>query len=151
MQYTSEILIDKPIEEVVKKMDSIENIKHWQDGFVSTEHIAGTPGKFGAKMKLNYSFGKRNMAITETITKHNFPEEFHATYTTKGIRNIQQNFFESTEDGGTKWISKNEFQPTSFAMSAMLFLMPKSFKKQTEKYMTNFKAFVEQGISVSNA
>ena len=151
MQYKTEILIKKPIAEVIKKMNSTENMKHWQEGLVSTEHISGTPGEFGAKMKLNYNFGKRKMEITETITKLDFPDEFHATYTTKGVRNIQKNYFESTEDGYTKWVAKNEFQPTTLVMSAMLFLMPRAFKKQTKTYMTNFKNFVEQGTSIANA
>jgi len=151
MHYTTEILIKKSLDEVIKKMDASENMKHWQEGFASAEHISGTPGAFGAKMKLNYDFGKRKMEIIETITKQEFPEEFHATYTTKGIRNIQQNFFNSTKDGHTEWVVKNEFQPTNFIMNAMLFLMPRAFKKQTKTYMTNFKNFVENGTSISNA
>lgn len=151
MKYTTEIIINKPLEEVAKKMNSTENMKHWQEGLVSVEHISGSPGKFGAKMQLNYNFGKRKMTLIETITKQNFPEEFHATYSTKGVRNIQQNYFTETSEGFTKWICKNEFQPTSFAMNAMLFFMPKAFKKQTKKYMTNFKNFVENGTSMFNA
>ncbi len=151
MKYRTEILIKKPLEEVIKKMDSSDNMKHWQDGLVSAEHISGTPGKFGAKMKLNYNFGKRKMELIETITKQNFPHEFHATYNTKGIRNIQQNYFESTEEGFTKWIAENKFEPTSFKMNAMLFLMPSAFKKQTKTYMVNFKNFVEQRIPITNA
>ena len=151
MKYTTEIIIEKPLEYVINKMDSTDNMKHWQEGLVSAEHISGTPGEFGAKMKLNYDFGKRKMELIETITKQNFPSEFHATYTTKGMRNIQQNYFESIEKNHTRWICKNEFQPTNFVMNAMLFLMPRAFKKQTKTYMTNFKNFVENGTSVANA
>lgn len=132
-------------------MDSTENMKHWQKGLISAEHISGIPGEFGAKMKLNYDFGKRKMELVETITKQNFPYEFHATYDTKGVINIQQNYFESTANGYTKWICKNEFQPTTFAMNAMLFFMPKAFRKQTKTYMANFKNFAENGTSVHNA
>ncbi|NRD21408.1 SRPBCC family protein [Winogradskyella eckloniae] len=148
MQYTTEILIKKPISEVIKKLDSTENLKHWQDGLVSTEHISGTPNELGATMKLNYCFGKRHMEIIETVTKQNFPNEFHASYTTVGVRNIQENYFKTTEDNYTKWISINEFQPTNFKMSAMLFLMPSAFKKQTQTYLRNFKNFVENGTSI---
>ena len=151
MKYTTEIIIHKSLAEVIHKMNSTENMLHWQEGLVSTEHLSGTPGEFGAKMKLNYDFGNRKMALIETITKSNFPNEFHATYNTKGIHNIQQNFFESITEEETKWISKNEFQPTTFAMHAMLFFMPRAFKKQTKKFMNNFKYFVEKGKSVANA
>jgi hypothetical protein len=148
MKYTIEILINKPLAEVVKKIDSTDNLKHWHEGLVSTEHISGTPGEFGAKMKLNYNFGNRQMQLIETITKRNLPDEFHATYNTRGMRNIQQNFFISLGANQTKWRSNCEFQPTSFFMRTMLFFMPGAFKKQSLKYMTNFKNFVESGSSV---
>jgi hypothetical protein len=148
MTYTIEILIDKPISEVIKKIDAPHNLKHWHEGLVSTEHIAGTPGEFGAKMKLSYDLGKRKIELIETITKRNFPDEFHATYNTKGMHNIQQNYFSSTGPNQTKWKSKSEFQPTTFFMRAMLFFMPGAFKKQSLKYMINFKNFVENGSSV---
>ena len=64
-----------------------------QINLIGAEHISGSPGEFGAKMKLKYDFGKRKMELIETITKQDFPNEFHATYTTKGVRNIQQNYF----------------------------------------------------------
>ncbi|EPR73374.1 hypothetical protein ADIWIN_1404 [Winogradskyella psychrotolerans RS-3] len=151
MQYTTEILINKPISEVIKKFNSADNLKHWQEGLVSTEHISGIPNELGAKMKLNFSFGKRKMEIIETVTKQDFPNEFHATYATKGVRNIQENYFKATENNITQWTSITDCQPTSFKISLMLFLIPSAFKKQTKTYMTNFKKFVEQGISIHKA
>lgn len=151
MQYTTEILIDKPISEVIKKFNSADNLKHWQEGLLSTEHISGTPNQLGAKMKLNFSFGKRKMEIIETVTKQEFPNELHVTYTTKGVRNVQENYFKAIENNTTKWISVIDCQPTSFKISLMLFLMPSAFKKQTETYMINFKKFVEEGISIDKS
>ena len=91
------------------------------------------------------------MEIIETITKSDFPNEFHATYTTKGMNNIQKNYFTETPEGHTRWTSVNEFSPLSFSMRIMLFLMPRAFKKQSIKYMQDFKNFVENGTSVANA
>ncbi len=149
MKYSVEVTYEKPRDEVVKKMDNVDNMKHWQKGLVSSEHIFGTPGQVGAKMKLNYKMGKREMTLVETITKNNFPEEFHATYSTKGMHNIQGNYFEETPKGHTKWVSNCEFQPSGFMMKAMAFLMPGAFKKQSKKYMIDFKNFVEKGTSVA--
>jgi len=151
MKYTSEILINKPISLVIKKMNSIDNIKHWQEGFINMEHIYGNPNELGAKMKLNYSFENRKIEVIETVTKQNLPNELHTTYASKGLQNIQENYFKTTEEDCTIWICKNNFQPTSFKMSIMLLLMPSVFKKQTKTYMTNFKRFVEKGTSVYNS
>lgn len=151
MKYTTEILIKKPLLEVIKKLNNTDNLKHWQEGLVSTAHISGIPNELGSKMRLNYRFGNREMEILETITKQNFPNEFHATYTTKGIRNIQENYFKPLEANITKWVSVNEFQTTNFKMSMMLFFMPKAFKKQTKTYLKNFKNFVENGTSINKS
>jgi len=151
MKYTTEIKVDVPLDEFIKKMDNVENMKHWQRGLVSAEHISGDPGELGAKMKLNYLFGKRKMEVIETITKRKFPHEFHANYTSKTIHNVQQNYFEKTNDGFTKWISESEFLPLNLVMRIILVLMPSMFKKQTLKYMQDFKNFAENGTSVTNA
>lgn len=151
MIYDVEITIDLPRDEVIKKFDNTENMKHWQQGLVTSEHISGTPGEVGAKMQLTYKMGKREMVLLETITKRNFPTEFHGTYDTKGVHNLQKNYFEDINEKQTKWISKCEFLPTNFTMRVMTLLMPGAFKKQTKKYMLDFKNFAEQGISVCNA
>lgn len=151
MKYTTEITIDLPRAEVIKKMDNPDNMKHWQRGLTSAEHLSGTPGEVGAKMKLNYKFGKREMTLTETIVKRDFPREFNASYETKGMYNMQENLFEETANGQTKWTSVSAFTSTSFALKLMMFLMPGSFKKQTLKYMTDFKNFAENGTSVAES
>jgi len=151
MTYTTDIKVNVPLDEFIKKMDNIENMKYWQRGFISAEHISGDPGTLGSKMKLSYQFGKRQMELIETITKRNFPKEFHANYTTKSTHNTQHNYFEKTSKGFTKWTSKNEFLPLNLVMRIMLFIMPSTFKKQSLTYMEDFKNFAENGTSVANA
>ena len=151
MKYSTEITLDLPREDVIKKLDNPDNMKHWQRGLVSVEHLEGIPGKIGAKMKLKYVLGKRKMELIETITKSDFPNEFHANYDTKGVRNIQENYFEELSDGKTKWRTDVEFQFSSFMMKMMGFLMPSAFKKQSMAYLQDFKAFAENGDSVANA
>ncbi|MDC6367715.1 MULTISPECIES: SRPBCC family protein [Flavobacteriaceae] len=147
MKYTTQITIDIPRNEFLKKLEDPENMKHWQRGLVKYEQISGEPGKEGAQMSLSYKMGKREMDLVETIIKNNFPEEFHATYDTKGVHNIQKNYFKEV-DGKTVWTSESEFQFSGFGMKLMAFLMPGAFKKQSKKYAEDFKAFAEKGISV---
>lgn len=151
MRYTTEIIVDVPIHEFIKKFDNAENMKHWQKGLMKVEHISGEPGMVGAKMKLFYKTDKRTMEMIETITHRNLPHEFHGTYSVKGIDNIQENYFEEIEPARIKWTSVSDFLPLNFTMSAMLWLMPKAFKKQSVQYMRDFKNFAEKGISVANA
>lgn len=150
MKYTTEIIIDLPREQVIEKLNNPENMKHWQRGLIGYELLEGTPGTKGAKMKLDYVMGKRNMSLVETITDNNFPSEFHATYDTKGVHNVQRNYFVVWENTKTKWISESEFQFSSLGMKFLGWLMPGAFKKQSMTYLTDFKNFAEQGTSVSD-
>lgn len=151
MKYTVEILVEIPLEDFIKKFDNHANMKYWQRGLESFEHLHGNPGQVGAQMILNYKFGNRKISLTETITKSKFPNVFHVNYDTKGLHNIQRNYFKTTPQNHTQWISENEFIPISFAMRMMTLLIPSGFKKQSMLYLTDFKNFAEKGITVQNA
>lgn len=150
MRYTTEIIIDLPRDEFIKKLDNPKNMKHWQRGLVKYAALAGEPGLEGAQMELHYKMGKREITMTETIIKRNFPYEYHATYDAKGVHNIQNNYFKDIDDNKTKWVSESEFQFTGLMMKAMSFFMPGAFKKQSRKYMEDFKDFAENGASVKD-
>ncbi len=150
MKYTSEIIINLPREEVIKKINNPENMKHWQKGLIGYTLLDENPKRDGAKMLLEYKMGKRNITMTETIIKYGFPSEFHATYDAKDVHNIQKNYFHEVDANSTKWVSENEFQFGGFMMKAMGFLMPGIFKKQSGKYLNDFKNFAENGTSVAN-
>ncbi|OBX25372.1 SRPBCC family protein [Gelidibacter algens] len=151
MKYTLDIVIEMPLDECMKTFANSENMKHWQRGLTTIEHISGTPGEFCAKMKMHYTLRKRPISVIETITHKNLPHEWYATYTTDGADNIQENFFKATSENQTQWTSINEFFPLNFRMHLKLWVMPRTFKKQTLRYMKDFKNFVENGISVADA
>ena len=65
MQYTKKIIIDLPLEKTVEFMDSLENLKKWQEGLVEAKVIRGNFGEKGAKTELKYDFGKRKMTLIE--------------------------------------------------------------------------------------
>jgi len=150
MKYSIELVVEIPLDKFIKIFDNTENLKYWQRGLVSSEHISGNPGRYGAKMKINYKIGKRHLELIETVTHRNLPYEFHGTFDTKGIHTIQENYFEETPEGHTKWTSKSEFIPLGFTMRLMTILMPGAFKKQSLQYMKDFKNFAEKGISVAH-
>ena len=150
MKYTTEIVVDVPREEFIKKMDDPDNMKHWQQGLIGYEQLSASPGQEGSRMSLSYEMGKRKMDLVETIIKKDLPEEIHMTYETKGVHNIQKNYFKE-EGEKTRWVSESEFQFSGFGMKLMGFLMPGAFKKQSLEYMQDFKAFAENGTSVLNS
>lgn len=147
MKYSQEIIIQLPREEVISKMEKPENFKFWQKGFISYKHVSGNHGEEGARSKLAYNMNGREIEMIETIIKSNLPKELHTTYETKGLFNIQKNYFEEESKTSTRWVSYSEFQFSGF-MKLIGKLMPGTFKKQSFQFMKDFKAFAEKGKSV---
>ena len=150
MQYTVSIDLDLPRERVIELFDNSENLYKWQRGLVSFEPLEGEPGHPGAKSKMVFKMGKRNIDMVETITKRELPEAFDGTYDAKGVYNIVKNRFIELGPDKTRWDSDQEFQLKGF-MRVIGFLMPGAFKKQSLKYMQDFKAFAEDGVDVREA
>ena len=142
MKYTTDIEIEKPIEKVIELFDNPDNMSKWMEGLQSFEHLSGTPGQPGAKSKLKFKMGKREVEMIETITVRNLPDEFSGTYEAKGVFNIVKNRFEKLSDTKTKYITDNEFQFKGF-MKLIAFFMPGAFQKQSYKYLELFKSFAE--------
>lgn len=142
MNYTLEILIDLPRERVIELFDNPDNLGSWQPGFISFEHLSGEPGQPGAKSKLLYNMGKREVEMIETIIKRNPPDEFDGTYEANGVYNLQKNRFIEVGENRTKWVSESVFKLSGF-MAIMGFFMKGAFKKQSMKYLEHFKEFAE--------
>lgn len=150
MKYTTTIEIDLPLDKVIEKFDDPGNMKHWQPGLLSFDHVSGEPGQPGAVSRLRYKMGRRDVEMTETITYRDLPHRFDGTYEANGVFNIISNRFESTGDSRTRWTSENEFRFKGI-MKLMGLLMPGAFKKQSMRYMKYFKDFAEHGKSLQSS
>lgn len=143
MRYTVSIEISAPIDEVVKRFDDPDNLKEWMPGLVSFEHLEGTPGQPGAKSKLVFQMGKRNIEMIETVLVRDLPARFEGTYEAKGVYNEISNEFIAKDDRTTVYSTTQYFR---FGGGMKLFgwLFPGMFKKQSMKYLKDFKDLVER-------
>lgn len=142
MKYTSEIEINRPIDEVIALFDNPDNLGKWMKDLQSFEPISGTPGQPGAKSRLRFQMGKRDIEMIETVTVRNLPDEFSGTYEAPGVFNIVKNRFIPLSENKTKYVTEQEFQFKG-AMKFIALLMPGAFRKQSEQYMRDFKEFAE--------
>ncbi len=151
MRYSTEIEVDLPREALLELLSDPEQMAHWQQGLLSFKHLSGEPGQEGSQMELQYQMGKRRLVMVETVLKRDFPGEYHLTYDTKGVHNIQKNYFKALGSGRCRWVSESEFQFSSSPMKLMGMFMPGAFKKQSRAAMQAFKEFAETGASISNS
>ena len=149
MKYITEIVVDKPIEEVMDLFKNADNLKHWQSGLKSTKLLKGKSGEEGAKRKLQINIEGRQVTMIETITKCELPHHWHARYTTDNMRSFQENYFEAKGKNQTYWKTTSRFEFQGY-MRIVGSVLPGIFKRRSERVMKDFKAFAEQGVSVQD-
>jgi hypothetical protein len=142
MKYQTEIEINQPIDKVIKLFDNPDNMGKWMEGLQSFEHLSGVAGQPGARSRLKFKMGKREMEMIETIKTRNLPHEFSGTYETKAGLNNVANRFVKISDSKTKHITEQEFLFKGI-MKIIAPLMKGAFKKQSMKYHEAFKNFAE--------
>ncbi len=143
MKYTVEVEIDRPVDEVVNLFDNPDNMGKWMEGLQSYEHISGEPGHPGAKTKMKFKIGRREVEMVETIISRNLPAEYTVTYDAKDVHNIVINRFIPLDNSRTKYLTENEFQFSGY-MKLFGFFLPGTFKKASMKYLTAFKEFAKR-------
>jgi len=144
MQYQLELEIDLPRERVIEMFLDPQNLYKWQPDLVSFEPLDGPEMReAGARSKQVHKMGKREVEMIETITVHNPPEAFSATYEADGVWNLIENRFINVGERKTKWILDCEFKCSGILIRLMAFFMPGAFRKQTFTYMKRFKDFAE--------
>lgn len=144
MKYTCEIDINLPLETVVELWKNEQNFQYWQDGFQSIELIEGEHGAINSKSRIILKQGKREMELIETILINDLPKEKKAEYVHIHMSNTQSSRFRKVNDQTTRYISEVEYTHFSgFAPKVMAKIFPGMFKKQSLKWMEQFKVFAE--------
>lgn len=148
MKYKCTVQIKAPIDQVVELWENEDHFHEWQDDFESIELLEGVANVTGAKSKIIYN-GKMRIELIETIMSYNLPTEKSALYEHVHMTNTQVSCFESLDNGQTLYTSEVEYLKFNGLMPKMAaFLFPSKFKGQSQKWMNQFKAFVERKIAV---
>jgi hypothetical protein len=144
MRYDLEMDIDAPRARVIELFLDAENLKKWQPSLVSFEPLTdGNPNALGGKSKQLHKMGSREVEMVATITAHDPPGFFAATYESDDVWNLIENRFSEIDATRTHWVLNSEFRSTNVMMKIMMWLAPGMFRKQTHQFMVYFKAFVE--------
>lgn len=145
MKYNCIVNIELPIDKAVALWVDENNFDKWQDGFQSIEHLKGEPEAIGSKSKIVFQQGKRTIELMETILSNNLPQEKKALYEHIHMTNTQTTRFEKITESETRYISEvNYTQFNGLMPKLMAKLFPGMFKKQSQKWMNQFKYFAEK-------
>ena len=147
MEYSCSERIDLPRDRVIALFDDPDALPKWQRGFVSMEHLEGTPGQDGARTRLTYRMGRGDVVMIETIERRALPEEIDLVFEADKVWNRVENRFTQPTSDSTLWSMHCEFR-CSGLVRLMALVMPGMFRRQTRQTMADFKAFAERGETV---
>ena len=146
MKFTSQIEIDAQLAVVLDYYQNPENLKNWQDGYLSTELLDGEVGQKGAKSKLQFQQGKRKMELIETILVNDLPNQKKALYEHIHMSNTMSSKFQEISTNKTLFTAEVEYTKfNGMVPKLMAKLFPSLFKKQVDKWLAQFKKQVEIG------
>jgi uncharacterized membrane protein len=148
MKFKCTVSINASIEQVVLLFDNVDNLHHWQEGFISHKYLAHKSPNNHSKARLVYKMGGKPMELIETIHTKNLPEELFASYEHIHMDNTMLSSFVSIDDKLTRFNVIIEYTVFhSFLPKMMAKFFPGMFRKQTQKWLDNFKIFVESESS----
>jgi len=142
MRYTLSNTINKPLNEVIDKLKDPEGAKQWIEGLREIEYLSGAPGEVGTKSNLHCVHKKKEMIIVETILEKNFPDQIKFAYQSPMGYNEVEMLFEKLSETSVSQTTNSYFEFKG-PMKIMGVLFKGMFKKQSLKYMTAFKDYVE--------
>jgi len=141
MKFSCKVEIELPRDIVVQLFDNPDNMPYWQDDFIAFEHISGTPGQEGSTAKVIY----KRVELLETVLENDLPNAFHGSYEGSWGKNLMNNYFEETGRQSTIWKAEVEYiAMENIMMKIMGRFFPGMFRKQTQKWMDQFKVFAER-------
>ncbi len=141
------IVINKPIDLVTKLFLDPSNLNEYQDGFVKKELISGVEGEDGCESTMFYKYGKQDMILKETVTSNKLPDSFEAFYHHKHMDNTMKCYFTNIDDNRTRYDYEYDYLRINWVMPKLIsILYPAMYRKQGQKWIDQFKAFVEDYI-----
>ncbi|MCB0481447.1 MAG: SRPBCC family protein [Flavobacteriales bacterium] len=144
MKYACQVEINLAIDQTVSLWENENNFSEWQDGFQSIVLLSGEHNMPKAQSLITLQQGKRKMELHETIISNNLPREKKALYEHIHTTYTQTTRFIKLEENKTLYISEVEYtQFNGFMIKILAKVFPGMFKKQSQKWMEQFKTFAE--------
>jgi len=158
MKYRNSIEIAQPRARVAQLLADPVHLPRWLRGMVLHEPVRGEHGQLGTVSRVVLQSGKQTFEITETVTRREpsdlqeIPREvvvvFERESVGAGIWSVVRDRLTEIDPRSTLWVSDSEFRFDGVLMRLIGFVMPGSFRKQSQQHMEDFKAFAEHGNDV---
>ena len=147
ISYSSEISVDKPLNEAWAVMNDDSKISQWLKGIKSVEHVSGEKGTPGAVMKYVFEENGQESEVVETLKEIRKNEYVAMDFAMEGAMDMAYQVHFSEKDGKTNIKSETVAQGQGMFMKSMLSFMTSTMQAQEDEDMSNLKKLIEENTT----
>jgi uncharacterized membrane protein len=141
--YTTQITINKPVEEVFETFSNSENIKKWIPEIKSFEVINENIGKTGSSYKIVIENQGQDIEMNQRVIAYVKNEKLTLYLDAENMLK-RDNYIFKEKNGNTVISVNTSCQSESYLMACMFPYFKGTFKEQDQAYLNDFKVFVEK-------
>lgn len=145
MKYSCEIVVEASREKCVSLWFDEKRLSEWQDGFLYKNWINGKANEVHSKAYILFEQKGRKLELEELIIDNQLPTSFKGKYTHIHMINTQEVVF--TQQGMNQTVIRTDVIYTQFnslVPKLMARFLPGMFRKQSQKWLDQFKTMVEE-------
>tara|TARA_R110001592_G_scaffold8511_5_gene46435 strand:+ start:6449 stop:6985 length:537 start_codon:yes stop_codon:yes gene_type:complete len=147
--YTTQITINKPVEEVFEIFSTSENAKKWIPEIKSFEVINENIGKTGSSYKIVIENQGQEILMTQKVIAYVKNEKLTLYFDAENMLKRDDYIF-TEKEGITTITSSSSCQSESYLMACMFPYFKGTFQEQDQSYLNNFKTYIEERKSSSD-
>lgn len=145
--YSSEITVDKSIEEAWAVMNDESKVSEWLKGITKVEHVSGEKGKIGAVTRYTFNQDGQESTILETLKEIRPNEHVAMDFKMEDVMDMDYQVDFSSKNGKTHIKSSTITTGSNFPMRCMLSFMQGGMQTQEDENMANLKALIEKNTT----
>jgi uncharacterized membrane protein len=140
IKHKTEIVINRPVNQVFAYMTETQHLPDWQPGLIKAENMSGAPWQAGTRLRERRTLGGRQIETVSEISALN-PEQ---GFTVRSLTGPQTNgeFRLETVKSGTRVRFAIQLQMSGFMRLAEPFIA-KELKQQADNSLVRLKQLVE--------
>ena len=147
ISYSSEISVDKSINEAWAVMNDESKISEWLKGIKSVEHVSGEKGKVGAVTKYIFDENGTESTVIETIREIKDNEFIVMDFDMPDVMSMNYKVHFSEKDGKTNIKSETVTQGQGMIMKSMVSFMTSTMQAQEDTNMGNLKKLISENTT----
>ena len=147
ISYSSEIMVEKSVEEAWQVMSDESKISQWLKGMKEMEHISGEKGKVGAVTQYTFDQNGQESIISETITSLSENQHISMDFVMENVMHMDYHLEFENKEGKTYITSSTTTKGLGLFMRSMVSFMTSAMQSQEDENMNNLKTLIEENTT----